>query len=82
MTIVSFVGIFAGLGLASGGDLVSATALVSGVFLGSALWWLILSGAVGLFRTRFNPRWMRWVNRVSGMIIAGFGILVLLSLGL
>jgi len=82
MTIVSFVGIFAGLGLVSGGDWVSATALVLGVFLGSALWWLILSGAVGLFRTRFNPRWMRWVNRISGMIIAGFGILVLLSLGL
>jgi threonine/homoserine/homoserine lactone efflux protein len=37
MTIVSFVGIFAGLGLASGGDWVSATALVFGVFLGSVV---------------------------------------------
>jgi threonine/homoserine/homoserine lactone efflux protein len=82
MTIVSFVGIFAGLGLASGGDWVSATVLVLGVFLGSALWWFILSGAVGLCRTRFNPRWMQWVNRISGMIIAGFGILILLSLGM
>lgn len=83
MTIVSFVAIFAGVGLATGGgDYASATVLVLGVFIGSALWWFILSGTVGVFRTRFTPHWMQWVNRISGMIIAGFGIMVLLSLGL
>jgi len=81
MTILSFVAIFAGLGLASGGGgYISATVLVLGVFLGSALWWFILSGSVGVFRTRFHAHWMQWVNRISGMIIAGFGTLALLSL--
>lgn len=81
MTILSFVAIFAGLGLASGaGSYASAWALVLGVFIGSALWWLILSGGVGIFRSRFNPRGMRWVNGASGVVIAAFGILALLSL--
>jgi len=81
MTILSFVAIFAGLGLASGGGgYISATVLVLGVFLGSALWWFILSGSVGVFRTRFHAHWMQWVNRISSMIIAGFGTLALLSL--
>jgi len=81
MTILAFAAIFAGLGLANAsGSYVSAGVMVLGVFIGSALWWLILSGGVGVFRTKFNPHRLRWVNRISGMMIAGFGLLALLSL--
>lgn len=80
ITIISFVAIFAGLGLAgAGGSYLSASVLVLGVFLGSALWWLILSGGFGLFRSKFNPAGLRWVNRISGVIIAGFGLFALAS---
>jgi threonine/homoserine/homoserine lactone efflux protein len=82
MTILSFAAIFAGLGVAgAGGNYLSAGVLVLGVFLGSALWWLILSGGVSLFRSRFNPRGLHWLNRVSGGIIMAFGLLAFLSLG-
>lgn len=81
MTILSFAAIFAGLGVASAsGNYLSAGVLVLGVFIGSALWWLILSGGVGVFRTKFSPHMLRWVNRISGVIITGFGLLALLSL--
>jgi threonine/homoserine/homoserine lactone efflux protein len=80
-TILSFVAVFAGLGLASaGGSYTAAVALVLGVFCGSALWWLLLSGSVGLLRARFNSQALRWVNRISGGVIMGFGLLALLSL--
>jgi threonine/homoserine/homoserine lactone efflux protein len=80
-TILSFAAIFAGLGLANaGGDYGSASIMVLGVFLGSALWWLILSGGVSLLRGKFTPGMLRWVNKISGAIIAGFGVAVLLSL--
>ena len=80
MTIISFAAIFAGLGLASTrADYVSAAVLVFGVFIGSALWWLILSGGVGVFREKFNPHGLQWVNRISGAIITGFGLFALLS---
>ncbi len=81
MTILSFAAIFAGLGLAStSGNYVSAGVLVSGVFIGSALWWLILSFSIGLFRTKFNPDRLRWVNKISGIIILGFGLIALFGL--
>ena len=74
-TILSFVAVFAGLGLAgAGGDYGAAGVLVAGVFLGSSLWWLLLSGGVGLFRLRLTGDRLRWVNRVSGLIILAFGI--------
>jgi threonine/homoserine/homoserine lactone efflux protein len=80
ITILFFAGIFAGLGLAGRGDYGAAVLLVTGVFLGSALWWVTLSGVVSLLRARFNARALRWVNRVSGIVVAGFGVAALLSL--
>jgi threonine/homoserine/homoserine lactone efflux protein len=78
VTILAFAAIFAGFGLASGGyD--SAGLLVLGVFLGSACWWLLLSSVVSLFRTRFSPSGLRWVNRISGTIIVGFGVVALVG---
>jgi len=80
MTIISFAAIFAGLGLAEGsGNYASAGILVLGVFAGSALWWLLLSGGVGLFRGKFTTERLRWLNRVSGSIIAAFGFFALWS---
>lgn len=80
-TILSFVAVFAGLGLGTTvGDRGSAALMVCGVFLGSALWWLLLSGGVGYFRRALTPERLRWVNRVSGAMMIGFGVLALLSL--
>ncbi|MBL7198817.1 MAG: LysE family transporter [Anaerolineae bacterium] len=78
VTILSFGAIFAGLGLADSRD-GGAIPLVVGVFSGSALWWLTLSSAVSLFRHRFGPGGLRWTNRVSGLVIAGFGLGALVS---
>jgi threonine/homoserine/homoserine lactone efflux protein len=81
MTILSFAAVFAGLGLGGRAtDYAGAALLVLGVFLGSALWWLLLSGGVGLFRERLTHEHLRWVNRVSGIVIAAFGLLALVSL--
>ncbi len=81
LTILSFVAVFAGLGFVSGGsDFLSAAFLVLGVFTGSALWWLLLSGGVSLFRSRFNVRALRGVNWISGIVILVFGALALWSL--
>jgi threonine/homoserine/homoserine lactone efflux protein len=81
-TILSFAAIFAGLGAGSpNGDASSAILLVLGVFLGSSLWWLVLSGTAGLFRAKLSAGGLRWVNRVSGTIIMAFGVLALSGLG-
>lgn len=78
MTIIAFVGIFAALGIATGGGSPAAAAtLVLGVFLGSSAWWLILAGGVSLVREKFDPGRMRWVNRLAGAVLIVFGALAL-----
>ncbi len=81
LTILAFAGIFAGLGLAEASrGYLAASLLVLGVFLGSALWWSLLSGGVSLFRSKFTPAALVWVNRLSGLLITGFGLIVLVGL--
>jgi threonine/homoserine/homoserine lactone efflux protein len=80
MTILSFAAIFAGLGLANTeAGYGAAGALIVGVFMGSALWWLMLSGGVGLVREKFDLHALQWVNRISGLVVTGFGVVALLS---
>jgi threonine/homoserine/homoserine lactone efflux protein len=73
MTILSFAGIFAGLGL-SGGSLLEAALLTLGVFLGSATWWVGLTFLVSRLRTRLTPTILLWINRLSGAILLVFGL--------
>ena len=82
LTILSFVAVFAGVGLAdTSRDYSSPATLVLGVFLGSATWWLLLSGSVGLVRKKFDSHVIRLINRASGLIIVAFGLTALFSLG-
>jgi threonine/homoserine/homoserine lactone efflux protein len=78
LTMLSFAAVFAGLGLAaSNKNFANATTLVIGVFIGSALWWVMLSSSVSLLRARFNLRHLKWLNRISGLILLVFGIIAL-----
>ena len=79
-TIISFsVSCQEPMGSGVGGNYLTASILVLGVFIGSALWWLLLSSGAGLFQEKFNLNWLKWVNRISGAIITGFGVFVILS---
>jgi threonine/homoserine/homoserine lactone efflux protein len=81
LTVLSFAAIFAGLGLGGSREgYGSAAMMVLGVFLGSGLWWLILSWGVARLRDRFSLRGFGWVNRISGLVILGFGAAALVSL--
>jgi len=80
MTIVMFAAVFAGLGVgANAASYAAAGLVVAGVFSGSALWWLLLSGGVSLLRGQIDARKMMLINRISGIIIAGFGVLAIVS---
>lgn len=82
MTILSFAAIFAGFGLPkNSGNLILAFSLIFGVFMGSALWWFFLSTFTNLFRVKASdPRILKWINGISGLIILGFGLAILISL--
>lgn len=81
VTLFSFIAVFAALGItARNAGLVHGALLVAGVFLGSALWWFLLSTGVGLIRTVMEDLYLRWIHHVSGALILAFGAGVLATL--
>lgn len=78
MTILSFIGAFAALGVGfEGSGYCNAFALTLGVFLGSTAWWIILSNGVALFKHKLNMQNLYWINRLSGIILLSFGLIAL-----
>jgi len=88
LTILSFIAIFAGLDVAGPGgnigtpeqDYAGIVALVIGVFTGSSLWWLTLSGGIGFVRHLMGSHVVLWLNRIAGTLIIGFGLYALTAL--
>lgn len=81
LTILSFAGIFAGLGVSA--IEVNATLplwIGLGVFLGSAAWWLILSYGSALFKEKMSTNARLMLNRISGVLILSFGVMTAISL--
>jgi threonine/homoserine/homoserine lactone efflux protein len=78
-TLLGFTAMFTGLGGLAGDDpsFFSAGFVVFGVFLGSSLWWLLLSLFVGRLHARIDDHVMRIINHGSGLMVAGFGVAVL-----
>ncbi len=81
ITIITFVVLFAGLGLVgSASQYGSASLTVLGVFVGSSFVWLSVWGMSLIFRERFEFGRMRWINKIAGIVILVFGVSTLLSL--
>jgi len=81
-TILAAVGVFAALGAIGLDDPAAASVLILGVFLGSTLWWLLLSAAAGAVRSRFSPQSLRLLNRGSSVVLGLTGIAILAMLAL
>ncbi len=80
MAIFFFLAMFAGVNLASGPmNIFFVGLVVSGVFLGSASWWFLLTTFVNIFRHRFRLKSIWWMNKVAGIIIFFLGIAAILS---
>ena len=80
MTILSFIAVFAALGPLAAGQTAHEGAgwrtvlpMVSGVFVGSAAWWLCLSGGTAALRRKMPESLMHGVARLSALVIAVFG---------
>ena len=75
MTIAGFIAIFTGFGVGLRDGTAWQTGwLVLGVLLGSAAWWLLLSGIAGWLAPRLRSGGLALINLVTGALIAAYGV--------
>jgi len=73
-TIIMFAAIFTALAPKSGFDPTSALLTVTGVFTGSLVWWCGVTVIVSAFRHAIGPTVRRWIDRLTGTVLAIFGL--------
>jgi threonine/homoserine/homoserine lactone efflux protein len=75
--LVLLLGFFALVGIDIGEQYTrySVVVILAGIFLGTALWWFILSTSINIFRRKFRLRQLLWINRISGTLIALLGLI-------
>ena len=77
-TVLSFMAILTALGMGGHKPGLGTLLLVGGIFAGSMLWWVILVTLVNWLRDRFNEDSIRWMNRIAGIAIGGFGLVTMI----
>jgi len=75
-TVLSFLAVLAVLGLSEQRAAWLTLVMIGGIFTGSMIWWLILTAITNHFRERFNDRAMLWMNRIGGIAIGAFGVVM------
>ena len=73
-TIISFAAIFTVLAPSSGFNASVSAQTVSGVFVGSTLWWLVLTATVAFVRHAVGRQTRRWIDLTSGAVLSFFGV--------
>ena len=74
-----FVGLFAMFGISNNAGYINGLAMLAGVLAGAAAWWLLFTLGLNIFRKRFRPRYLLWMNRIAGIVIMAFGAVTIIS---
>jgi len=59
-----------------------AVVFALGIFIGSLLWWLALTGIVAGSAAKLAPNALVWINRLSGLVLIGFAVYALSAVNL
>jgi threonine/homoserine/homoserine lactone efflux protein len=80
ITILSFFGIFAAFGVHPD-DQIGPDDWVTllGVMSGALAWWLIVISFAGMFHGRFTVSGLVWANRIAGVVMLVFAVVVLIE---
>ena len=58
----------------------AAAPLIAGVFVGSAIWWTVLSTIVATARSRLTPRMLSMSRRFASLTLLGLGTMMLVRI--
>jgi threonine/homoserine/homoserine lactone efflux protein len=74
-TVLSFIAVLATMGMREQRTVPMTLLLIAGIFCGSMMWWVLLTGVVYRLRRSIKQQTMCWMNRIAGFAIGAFGII-------
>lgn len=80
VAVLTFLFAFSYFGISGDTNLIQGICLVSGVFLGTYLWWTALSVIVSILKGRQKRDHLQIMNRIFGVILCLFGMVVFIRI--
>jgi len=77
-TVLSFLAVLAILRLEGLNAGWLTLLLIGGIFFGAMVWWILLASVADHFRDRVDDRAVTRMNRIGGVAIGAFGVLMIL----
>lgn len=74
--ILTFLFAFSYFGIVGKTGVVHGIQLVAGVFIGTCIWWCLLSAAVVYVKKKTGNHRFRYMNQIFGVILTLFGVAV------
>lgn len=78
--VLTFLFAFSYFGISGDTNLIQGICLVIGVFLGTYLWWMALSVIVSILKGRQKKDHLQIMNRIFGVILCLFGMVVFIRI--
>jgi threonine/homoserine/homoserine lactone efflux protein len=81
LVVFLFIAIFTSLNfIRELSGFLSIVGAFGGVFVGASLWWLTLTSFVNIYRDKIRLKNLWWLNKITGVAIALFGLAALISI--
>lgn len=77
--IASFFAAFAAFEITGRESASEKSSLIAGIFLGTVLWWLVLSAGVNGFRKRMGEKMFVVLRKCLGTVLILFGMILFLK---
>ncbi len=81
-TILFFLVAFASLGIGQVSTAAQGSQVVTGILLGTGCWWCLMAGIASRFRERITEKLYRNLNRILGVLLVLFGLVMALRAAL
>lgn len=77
--IFVFMAAFAGFVVSEDVNHLDIMVSIVGVFIGCLVWWFTLVSIVNMFRNKIRLRHLLWVNKITGVIVFVFALVLLIQ---
>jgi len=74
-----FMAAFAGFIVHEKVNYIDIVLSIVGVFAGCLGWWIVLVSVVNMFRSRIRLRHLLWVNKITGIVVLIFALVLLME---
>ena len=81
LTILFFTAVFSVMGISNSlVEISKAIQLLAGIFIGSVIWWFILSELTHQLKTRIGKNFLKRIDIISGIVFLFFGLIILIDM--